>query len=33
MALDKEIRVKELNASGSSAVKSIDPYMVDTTFC
>lgn len=26
MALDKEIRVKELNASGSSAVKSIDPY-------
>ena len=26
MALDKEIRVKELNVSGSSAVKSIDPY-------
>ena len=26
MALDKELRVKELNTSGSSAVKSIDPY-------
>ena len=26
MALNKELRVKELNTSGSSAVKSIDPY-------
>ena len=26
MALDKEVRIQELNSSGSKAIKSIDPY-------